>query len=240
MHPVLTAFAENAVAAHSSATNSAWELAWTLQEIQSRTTDHDLCLSCIYSQSFLLHCPFPGQEPSDTFIHRFSYDNKVISIGVLPWDSTAELTWQGFKHNDEKQRAEYRALVNTNLHFNLFTIPLTSTDTAPGIGIHPLDTVALSTHPHQASSVPTKWPSGALGQMLSQGLRKPCKVSFLAARYFSCSCLTTKIASVVPLPGTKPNWESSIDTTCLIRPSTILSRTFMTCSVSLRPSLHNH
>ena len=24
----------------------------------------------------------------------------------------------------------------------------------------------------------------------------------LAARYFSCSCLTTKIASVVPLPGT--------------------------------------
>ena len=41
----------------------------------------------------------------------------------------------------------------------------------------------------------------------------------LAARYFSCSCLTTKIASVVPLPGTKPNLESSIDTTCLIRPS---------------------
>ena len=39
----------------------------------------------------------------------------------------------------------------------------------------------------------------------------------LAARYFSCSCLTTKIASVVPLPGTKPNWESSIDTNCLMR-----------------------
>ena len=67
MHPVLTAFAEDAVAAHSSVTNSAWELACTLQEIQSRTTDHDLCLSCIYSQPFLFYCSFPGQEPSDTY-----------------------------------------------------------------------------------------------------------------------------------------------------------------------------
>ena len=32
----------------------------------------------------------------------------------------------------------------------------------------------LSTHPHQISSVPTKWPSWALGKMLSQGLWKPC------------------------------------------------------------------
>ena len=138
MHPVLTAFAEDAVAAHSSATDSIWELAWTLQEIQPRTTDHDLCLSCIYSQPFLLHCFFPCQEPSDTFLQRFSYDNKVVSIEVLPWDPTAELTWQGFQHNDEKQRAEYRALVNTNLHFKLFTVSLTNMDTAPGIGIHSL------------------------------------------------------------------------------------------------------
>ena len=50
----------------------------------------------------------------------------------------------------------------------------------------------------------------------------------LAGRYFSCSCLTTKIASVVPLPGTKSNWESSIDTNCLMRPSTILSRLYFT------------
>ena len=56
----------------------------------------------------------------------------------------------------------------------------------------------------------------------------------LAARYFFCSCLTTKIASVMPLPGTKPNWESSVNTNRLMRPSIILSRTFMTCSVSLR------
>ena len=30
----------------------------------------------------------------------------------------------------------------------------------------------------------------------------------LAARYFTWSCLTTKITSVVPLPGTKPNGNS--------------------------------
>ena len=67
LHPVLTAFAEDAVAAHSSAMDSAWELACTLQEILVRTTDHDLCRSCIYLQPFLLHFFFPGQR---SFYHR--------------------------------------------------------------------------------------------------------------------------------------------------------------------------
>ena len=34
VHPVLAAIAEDAVAAHSSATDSAWKLPWTLQEVQ--------------------------------------------------------------------------------------------------------------------------------------------------------------------------------------------------------------
>ena len=62
MHPVLTAFAEDAVAAHLSATDSVWELSWILQEVQAHTTDHDLCLSCIYSQPFLLYYFFPGSD----------------------------------------------------------------------------------------------------------------------------------------------------------------------------------
>ena len=53
-------------------------------------------------------------------------DNKVIGIEVLPGHPRAELAWQGVKHNDEEQQAEYRALVNTNLHFKLFTVPLTN------------------------------------------------------------------------------------------------------------------
>ena len=93
VHPVLAAIAEDAVATHSSATDSAWELAWTLQEVQSCTADHDLCLSCIYSQSFLLYCFFPSQEPPDTFLKWFSDDNKVIGIEVLPGDPRAELSW---------------------------------------------------------------------------------------------------------------------------------------------------
>ena len=113
-------------------------LTWTLQEIQAHTTDHDLRLSCIYSQSYLCHCFFPSQEPPDTFRERFSDDNKVIGIEVLPWDPRVELSWQGFKRNDEEQWAEYWALVNTNLHFKLFTVPLTNMDTAPRIGICPL------------------------------------------------------------------------------------------------------
>ena len=47
MHTVLAAIAENAVAAHSRATDGVWKLPGTLQEVQSHTTDHDLCLSCI-------------------------------------------------------------------------------------------------------------------------------------------------------------------------------------------------
>ena len=61
-----------------------------------------------------------------TFLERFSGDNRVIGIEVLPGDPRVELVWQGFKHNDEGQRAEYRALVNTDLDFKLFTVPLTS------------------------------------------------------------------------------------------------------------------
>ena len=42
VHPVLAAIAEDAVAAHSSATDGAWKFAWTLQEVQSHTADHNL------------------------------------------------------------------------------------------------------------------------------------------------------------------------------------------------------
>ena len=108
VHPVLAAIAEDAVAAHSSVTDGTWKLAWTLQEVQAHTTNHDLCLSCI--QSFLLHCFFPSQEPPDTSLERFRDGNKVIGIEVLPVDPRVEVTWQGFKHNDEEQRAEYQTL----------------------------------------------------------------------------------------------------------------------------------
>ena len=66
------------------------------------------------------------------------HDNKVIGIEDLAGDPRAELMWQGFKHHHEEQWAEYWALVNTDLHFKLFTVPLTNTDTALHIGIHPL------------------------------------------------------------------------------------------------------
>ena len=133
---VLAAIAEDAVAAHSSVTDGPWKLAWTLQEVQARTTDYDLRLSCIYSQSLLLHCFSLSQEPPDTFLKRFSDDNKVIGIEVLPGDPRAKLTWLGFKHNDEKQQAEYWAFVNSDLLFKLFTVPLTNKDMASRIGIH--------------------------------------------------------------------------------------------------------
>ena len=47
----------------------------------------------------------------------------------------AELAWQGLKHNDEEQWAEYWVLVNIDLLYKLFTVPLTNTDMAQCIGI---------------------------------------------------------------------------------------------------------
>ena len=88
----------------------------------------------------LLHCFFPSQEPPDTFLEWLRDDKKVICIEVLLGDLRAKLTWWGFsKHNDKEHRAEYWDLVNTDLHFKLFTLPLTNTDMAQCIGIHPLD-----------------------------------------------------------------------------------------------------
>ena len=67
------------------------ELVWTLQEVQARTTAQDLRLSCIYSQSFLLHCFFPSQELPIPFRKWFSDNNNVIGIEVLSVDPRAEL-----------------------------------------------------------------------------------------------------------------------------------------------------
>ena len=66
------------------------------------------------------------------------------------------------------QRAEYWALVNTDLHFKLFTVPFTNMDMALRICIHPLH---QSTPLHQVFSAPTRWPSEVLNQKPSPGPR---------------------------------------------------------------------
>ena len=55
MHPKFAAIAVDAVVAYSCTTDSAWVFAWTLQEVQACTRDHNLCLSCINPQPLLLH-----------------------------------------------------------------------------------------------------------------------------------------------------------------------------------------
>ena len=162
---MLAAIAEDVVAAHSNATDGTWQLAWTLQEIQARTTDHDLRLSSIYSQSFLLNCFFPSQEPPYRFLKRFSDDNNVIGLAFLPRDPRAELAWQVFKHNDEEQWAEYRALVNTDLYLTLLhCIPHQHGHGSVHRHTSPAS-VAQSTPPHSVFSAPSRWPSVTLDQM---------------------------------------------------------------------------
>ena len=168
VHPVLAAIAEESVPAHSSATDSTW----TSSELCRRPRPVPQIIIFVFlalTQSFLLHCFFPNQETPDTFLEWFNDDNKVIGI-------RAELVWQGFKHNDEEQQAEYRVFLNTNLHFKLFTVPLINMDMAPLISIHPLH---QSHNPNQVFSVPTWWPFKALHQNPSPGLQKSWRVSCL-------------------------------------------------------------
>ena len=81
---------------------------------------------------------------SSSFLHLLSALSPplLFSKSRASWHiPSGELTRQGFKHNDEEQwtETEYRAFVNTDFHFKLFTVFLTNTIAAPRIGIHPLD-----------------------------------------------------------------------------------------------------
>ena len=190
-----------------------WRIETRLQEVQARTTDHDLHLSCIYSQSFFLHCLFQSQEPLDTFLEWFNDDNKVICIEVFPGDSRVELMRQCFKHNDEEQCAEYRTMMKSSV---LSTEPWWTLTFTSNSSLYPHHTDSIlayipCTSPHQM----TFW--GTQSNAFSRSMKAMLSL-LLAARYFSCSCLTTKITSVVPLPGMKPNWELSIDTVWWDRP----------------------
>ena len=58
---------------------------------------------------------------------------------------------------------------------------------------------------------------------------------FFFCKNFSCSCLSTKIASVIPLPGIKPNSMLLIETCSCMMVLRICSRTSIKCSCNLRP-----
>ena len=136
VHSVLSAIAENAVAAHSSVTDGTWKLAWTLQEVQSHTADHDLCFSCIYSQSFLLHCFFQSQEPPDTFLKRFSDDNKVIGIEVLP----------GTPERNSRDKASSTMMKSSGLSTDPWWTPTFTLNSCSCIPLYPLNRFYLTLH----------------------------------------------------------------------------------------------
>ena len=82
MHLKFAAIAVDAVVAYSCTTDSAWVFAWTLPEVQACTTDHDLCLSCIYPQP-LLHGFFSWPL---SFLHLPSTPSPwLLSISRASW-----------------------------------------------------------------------------------------------------------------------------------------------------------
>ena len=124
---MLAATAEDAVAAHSSTTDSAWKLVWTLQEVQACTTDHDL--PALTLSLFSSIASFQVKS-----LQTHSSSNSAMITRSSAQRSSQWTTEQ----NDEEQLAEYRALVNTDLLFKFFTVPLTNKHMAPRTGTHHL------------------------------------------------------------------------------------------------------
>ena len=69
------------------ATDSAYELAWTLQDVQAATVDNDLCHSYINPQPFSLY-----QEPPDTFLQLVSSDENIICVAVYHEGNSCDKT----------------------------------------------------------------------------------------------------------------------------------------------------
>ena len=161
--------------------------------VQACNTDHDYCVSCIYSSiaSFQVKSLLIRSSNNSAMIPKSS--TKRSSKGNQEQNSRDK----GFKHNDEEQQAEYPALMNADLHFKLFTVLLTNTDIGPRIGIHPLH------HSHNPL-LHTKFSQRPPDDLLRYSIRgleqKPCRVScwqlatslaaaFVQRLHLLCLCL---------------------------------------------------
>ena len=122
------------------------------------------------------------------------------------------------------------AMSTTNSHGKLLTVLTIDPHTTLGIEAYALDdthTPFLELKAHHRTFLDTR----------SKALSRSTKakwIIFSAVIYFSSSWRTTKMASVVLLPGTKPNCISSIFTISRMKKSSTRSSRFMTWSVSLR------
>ena len=87
----------SAVAARPSVIDSTWESARTLQEVQARTTDHDLYLSCIwwtFTSNSSLH-------PSPTQLQTLAYIpwTRPLSTHLPSFLSAHQMTFLGTRHS---------------------------------------------------------------------------------------------------------------------------------------------
>ena len=124
MHPKFAAIAVDAVVAYSCMTDSAWVFAWTLQEVQALTTDHDLCLlrlPSIPSSPWLLsisraswHIPLGSQQWWQDHLHigppREHQPETHLTRPPAQWC---------LQHNDEEQGTEYGSLMDPDLYLKL-------------------------------------------------------------------------------------------------------------------------
>ena len=186
-------------------------------------------LSFLHLLSFLLHCFFPSQEPPDTFLERFSDDNKVIRTPEgISRDKNSSIMMKSSRLCTEPWWTP-------TFISNSLLCPSPTQTWLRALAYIPC-TINYSKPSFLSANLITLrgTPSNAF---FSRSTKAMLSLS-LAGRYFSCSCLSTKIVSVLTLNGKKPNWKSSMDTNCLMRPSTILSKPALSrgsCSFPMHP-----
>ena len=129
------------------------------------------------------------------------HEHQVIRIEALPWYTSVELTRQSLQHQNEEQWAKDRTLMHTNSHTKLLTVPSIDPHTTPSLGVHALD--------------------DPQSPFLDPRLLKAHHRTFL---------WTMKMASVVPLPGTKRNCISSMFTISQMLKSSTRSMTSSSAS----------
>ena len=92
MNPLTAAVALNAAVPNSSKAHRARKLPGFAQGVQTSTADHDLCFSCIYAKSLLLHSVLPGQESNHALLHSVGNHDEIVRVQIFTRYTSAEFT----------------------------------------------------------------------------------------------------------------------------------------------------
>ena len=221
------------VVAGSTTADSTGILAKFLENIMANMRDQEVGLLLhVDMESCTFHASLPHLTLRVTLLLSVHDEHQVISIEKLPWYNGVELTRQRLQYQDEGQWAKAKPwctptpMPNSSLYWPWTHTWLRASEYMPWV-IH----TAHSSTPrlrkaHHRTFLGT-WSKAFLRLMKAKW------ISLFSAMYFYYSWRTTKMVSVVPLTGTKPNCISSMFTISWMLEFSVHSTSLMAWSMSL-------